>query len=149
MSYCMRVVDESGNRVEKGENTHLDRNLAGGLHLARTLVQHGMGYWPTEDDTPYPKVNSHKWIDDELVVIDAEAAQVLYAYLKDTRVAEPEPGISVYKLCGTNDGWWVTKEECESALAIWEEAGRPEVDSVSDVTPFLRVAAENAGFRVG
>lgn len=24
-----------------------------------------------------------------------------------------EPGISVYKLCHSNDGWWVTKIECQ------------------------------------
>lgn len=60
-----------------------------------------------------------------------------------------EPGISVYKLCHSNDGWWVTKIECQSALQLWERNGRPDVDGeAGDTIPFLRAAADHEGFRV-
>ena len=62
-------------------------------------------------------------------------------------------GIAVYKLCNSNDGWWVTKEECQEFLDLWEAAGKPVVDDFGsgpyeDTIPFIRAAAANGGFRV-
>lgn len=147
MGYDMHVVDETGTPIRE-EGSTLHPNLSGGLHLAQSLVEHGMGYWSTEERLPYPKLEAYAWINDEQVVIDPEAEQELFAYLRQSGLAEPEAGIAVYKICGSNDGWWVTKEECETALVLWEEAGQPEVSQFTRLIPFLRIAAAHEGFRV-
>lgn len=52
-------------------------------------------------------------------------------------------GIALHKLRGGRDNWWVTQQECRSALAT---ATTGEVDE--DFVRFLRRAAEHGGFGV-
>ena len=60
------------------------------------------------------------------------------------------PGIPVHKVCYSNDGWHVTKEEAKSALLIYNreiEAGKSHPDIFSgDFIPFLESAARHDGF---
>lgn len=50
------------------------------------------------------------------------------------------PGVEGRKY-GSNDGWWVTKEECASVVAIWERAQ----SHLEDLDPELRVGLDQAG----
>jgi hypothetical protein len=155
MGYDMYIVDGGGNEIdESGDSFYLHRNIWGGQRLADALVDAGIGYWPTGPQREYPREpDDAEWGDynysHELPPANPAATQyqaTMFRHLQDTR--DERPGISVYKLCGSNDGWWVTKVECESALKMWEQAGNPEVDQYGDVIPFLRAASKHDGFRV-
>lgn len=159
----MYVVDEKGQRID-GCTEHAEhywrRNIFGGRTQADLLVAAGIGYWPKCDKPDFPSVEGAEYgeydedIDDNVPLNDAarEEQRLAEEYLKATY--SEEPGISVYKLCDSNDGWWVTQAECKSALELWEKKGRPEVDrfgdhpAYNDTIPFLRAAAAHAGFRV-
>lgn len=159
IGYDMHAVDENGLNVRGCDNPeHGDhywrRSIFGGHPQAVRLVEAGMGYWPLCDKPPWPEVKGAEFgeYDDDLdecpPLNDAAREQLRLneAYLKATY--NEAPGISVYKLCDSNDGWWVTKLECESALKLWEQAGKPAVDEYGDTIPFLRAAAAHSGFRV-
>lgn len=154
----MHVVDADGDPVDC-ENNYWRRNIFGGHRQAQRLVDVGMGYWPRCERPSFPEEpEGAEWLENEetgeRLPVNELADQAMaehVAFLKATY--SEEPGISVYKLCGTNDGWWVTKAECQSALKLWEEAGCPVVDDLGDWTygdtiPFLRAAADHEGFRV-
>jgi hypothetical protein len=160
MGYDMSTVDENGNSVrdcedpEHGEH-YWRRNIGGGGAQAQRLVDAGMGYWSgPPPGVTWPEIEGAEFgeYDDDLEHAPPlnEAANeqlaATMAYLKATW--DERPGIAVYKLCNTNDGWWVTKAECESALKLWEQAGKPEVDNYGDTIPFLRAGADHGGFRV-
>ncbi|NKS29272.1 hypothetical protein GS534_00840 [Rhodococcus hoagii] len=154
----MSVVDEAGKSVE-GENTYWHRTLGSGYRQAEKLVTLGMAQWSSSNhEAPFPKRPSHLYAEYEQHEADGdyewehpEYAAKLNAFLKDRR--RSRYGIASHKLCGSNDGWWVTREECEQALEAWEKAGRPDVDDLGggplgDTIPFLRAAAAHHGFRV-
>lgn len=158
MGYDMSVVDEHGDRVSC-ENNYWRRNIFGGSKQAEKLVELGMAQWPTTNDRPrFPDRPEHVRAEYEA---HEEAGDydwdhpdwlaLLHPHLKDRRGSTQ--GIAAYKLCDSNDGWWVTREECEQALAAWEQAGRPDVDDfgsgpIGDTIPFLQAAAAHHGFRV-
>lgn len=156
MGYDMYTVDETGESVKCDDPLHGEhywrRNIFGAGAQADRLVSTGLGYWSNAPErTPWPEAkdygltyndDSDEWEGERL----AEFNAALFAMLKDTY--SETPGIAVYKLCSSNDGWWVTKAECASALAIWEQNGCPRVDDYDDTIPFLRAGAAHEGFRV-
>lgn len=168
IGYDMYVVDDAGNNVsgltlpECGHETHYwRRNLSGGVRQAEEFIKAGMGAWGPDDvwleadKKGFPALPAGVTRDDEADGYVGEGAAeytaALHAYLRDPRGVTH--GIPVYKLTNTNDGWWVTKEECEHALLLWEAAGQPVVDdfgygAYGDTIPFLRAAADHGGFRV-
>jgi hypothetical protein len=94
---------------------------------------------------------THEWAGDP-AFIAAFRGEVV-TYLRHTRGVAL--GMSVYKLCESNDGWWVTSMECKDFLRFWERAGSPCVDRVrlngeafNDTIPFILAAAGHSGFRV-
>jgi hypothetical protein len=135
---------------------YLQRALGNGDRLARQIVAAGMGTWADDElfargeEAPWPSAEDHGLVYDDGVEdwvgeMAEEYRAKIDAKLRDRRGAGP--GIAVWKLCNTNDGWWVTKEECAEAMAAWEAAGRPEFDR-DDVLPFIRAGAAHDGFRV-
>ena len=136
MGYDLHVCDDQGDTVATTYEDDLDfrRNMFNMSPLRaamETVVYNGlsMGYWPTKE-TPWPK--------------NATAAQI-EEHLRAT--GDERPGIPMHKLC-SNDGWWVTAAECQSALGIWERAGTPSHEEFrDDWIPFLQAAAKNGGFR--
>lgn len=159
----MHVVDQQGETIyrcdkpEHGEH-YWRRGAFSGHGQAQRLVDAGMGYWPTCTKPPWPEEEDYGVTENPDYDYDADPREwlgervpefqaAIHAYLKATY--DEQPGISVYKLCGSNDGWWVTQIECESALKLWEQNGSPDVDEgLGDTIPFLRAAADHAGFRV-
>lgn len=157
MGYDMHVVDEQGKNV-KCDNDYWRRNIFGSTQQAEKLVELGMASWPTERRGEFPQRPDHI----EEAYAKARAADdwdyehpdytaVLFPYLKARNGATV--GINAAKLCDTNDGWWVTREECQEALKVWEASGKPPVDDfgrgpLGDTIPFLQAAAEHHGFRV-
>jgi hypothetical protein len=161
----MYTVDEHGDETKCDDPAHGEhywrRNIGGGGAQAQRLVDAGMGYWSdAPNHTPWPEPKDYglvqnpeydfdddprQWVGDPEKIAELEAAT--FTLLKATY--SETPGIAVYKLCSTNDGWWVTKAECASALAIWEQKGCPDVDDgYGDTIPFLRAGAAHEGFRV-
>lgn len=149
MGFDMSVVDDKGNELDV-ENGYWRRSIWSGGTQAQRLVDAGMAYWSTGEQEPFPQMpESVEWDDEGNAVGPGaeEYEKALLAHLRKTY--DERPGIAAYKLCGTNDGWFVTKEECQSALQLWEAAGCPDVDNgVGDTIPFLRCAAAYGGFRV-
>ena len=155
MGYDMSVVDSNGQRAEC-ENGYWRRNMYGGARQAERLVELGIGYWLTDNTVPGPwpaepadaaRTEDGELWDDEGGIVDPGYRQTVFNHLRQT--GDERPGIAAYKLCSSNDGWWVTKAECISALALWEKAGKPDWDlGLNDLEPFLRAAAEHDGFRV-
>src|SRR5262245_58702825 len=144
MGYDMSVVDEKGESIGRNDcddPTHGDhywrRSIFSGGSQAEPLVEAGMAYWPRANfrvPAKWPEDKEAEFGEydedtDECPPLN-EAARNLRAemdtYLKATY--DERPGIAAYKLCQSNDGWWVTKAECESALKLWEAAGKPDVD---------------------
>jgi len=147
VGYDCYVVDQNGDTVDI-EGGYYRRNIFGMGPQRDRFEAVGMGYWPQGDRGDFPdRPEGVDWNDqDELVGPGADEYQAaVSAHLKDT--CDERPGICLDKLC-SNDGWWVTKVECESALKLWEQAGEPELDDYGDTIPFLRVAAAYCGFRV-
>jgi hypothetical protein len=161
VGYDMYVVDEQGERVSDGPNHYWRRNISGGGRQARKFVELGLGSWADDDlfeaaeaqswpprpETVEYNEETDRWEGPGLAEWDAAVND----RLRDRRGSGP--GIAVYKLCNSNDGWWVTKEECEEFLRLWEEAGRPAVDDFGDgpyedTIPFIQAAAAHGGFRV-
>ncbi|OZE95128.1 hypothetical protein CH302_19505 [Rhodococcus sp. 15-2388-1-1a] len=152
----MSVVDSNGQRVQC-ENDYWRRNIWGASRQADRLVGLGIAYW--HDDAalpgPWPEIpegaartaDGELWDDETEQWVDPRYRQTILDHVRQT--GGERPGIAAYKLVHSNDGWWVTKAECVSALELWEKAGKPDWDlGLNDLEPFLRAAAEHDGFRV-
>lgn len=112
---------------------YLRRNIWGGVALAQTLVDQGLGYYRSLDAMDWDLVEASKEAYDaehgegswgELAQVDRfrvcpQLREGLSLTLPDT------PGINAAKLCGTNDGWIVTAVEYRSMLGLLE--GLPAV----------------------
>lgn len=160
MGFDMNVVNEDGTTVnrETCPNNYWRRNISGGVAQAEKLVALGMASWPTSEPGRFPDRPAHTDVAYEQAEADEnydyehpDYAAILFPYLRDRRDATV--GINAAKLCGSNDGWWVTREECQEALTAWEAAGKPAVDDfgsgpIGDTIPFLTAAAEHHGFRI-
>jgi hypothetical protein len=160
MGFDMYTVNEDGQDIHGCEDPshgehYWRRSIGSGGPQAQRLVDAGMGYWsgpppgtkwPESEDAEFGEYDDETGETPALNDAAREHRAALISYLKATW--DERPGIAVYKLCGTNDGWWVTKAECESALKLWEQAGQPDVDEYGDTIPFLRAGADHAGFRV-
>lgn len=160
----MYVVDEKGDNVHdctKHKDHYWRRNMFGGSRQAELLVTVGIGAWGPNDaweaaeKEGWPTKPESATYDEDTDKYVGEGVEEWYAAMH-ARLRDPRGvshGIPVYKLCNSNDGWWVTKEECEHALILWEAAGQPDVDDFGqgpygDTIPFLRAAADHHGFRV-
>lgn len=154
MGYDCYTVDAAGENAKCDDLRHGDhyyrRSIFGMLPQAERLVAAGLAYWSVGSPGDWPERPENLQYDedsDSWVGSGAEAFMAAqHAYLKDTH--DERPGIAAYKLCGSNDGWWVTRAECQSALQLWEKAGRPVVDEYDDTIPFLQAGADHDGFRV-
>jgi hypothetical protein len=165
VGFDMWCVDENGDSIHGGceVEAHGDhywrRNIFGGRPQAQKLVDIGIGYWSDLNKRgPWPSYEDYGLVENPDYIGETGTQQFLGArleeYLHDRNAHlratyDERPGIAVYKLCDTNDGWWVTQAECRSALAMWDAAGQPDVDDgYGDTIPFLRASADHNGFRV-
>lgn len=137
-------------------HTYFERNTWGSRQLADALIATGTGF---DAETwlpipPFPEIADYgcEWNDDGEPVGDRadEYSDILAKHLA---WHGPEvPGIPIHKICTTNDGWHVTREECRSALALYElhlAAGGSHPEAFGDdFIPFLREAARRDGFEV-
>lgn len=162
MGYDCNTVNEAGHSIRDRDcddpehgGHYWRRGAFSAQGQAQKLVDAGIGYWPMHDKPPWPEREDAEFGEfdedlDECPPLNDAARELMAAqidYLKATY--SEEPGISVYKLCNTNDGWWVSAIECKSALALWERNGCPDIDDDrGDTIPFLRAGADHAGFRV-
>lgn len=133
------------------------RNIWGIGHLRDALIEMGMGFDPSPfgvDHPAWPTPQEYGVTDwnDEGEPVGGRAAEFKAAQEKVLAWHGPEiPGIPVHKFC-SNDGWHVTKVECQSAIDLYEFAIRdgkahPEAFG-EDFVPFLREAARCDGFEV-
>lgn len=140
------------------------RSLSGGARLADALVAMGMGF-DAEDFVPVPPwpdkdeygVEFAEWKDEAGAWQDGYRGDRAQEYeAEGNRVLDwhgPEiPGIPIHKVCTSNDGWHVTREECRAALKLYESAIRDGKEHPTefddDFMPFLQSAAEADGFEV-
>jgi hypothetical protein len=160
MGYDMSTVDETGKSIrdcndpEHGDH-YWRRNIWGAGAQADKLEAAGIGYWPRgEIPHAWPDVEGAEYGEydddlDEAPPLNDQAREqnrLIEQFMKATY--DERPGIALYKLVNSNDGWWVTKAECESALKLWEQAGKPKLDEYGDTIPFLKAGAAHEGFRV-
>lgn len=154
MGYDMYVRTENG-RVRDDDRYYLRRNIWGGHHFAEALVSLGMGFKATGTQPSWPEPDDFgvKYDDEQDAYVGDRAAEFKAAEnaVLDWHGNDPDrPGIPVHKVCSSNDGWHVTKQECQQAVAAYElamanGATHPQVFQ-DDVLPFLRLAAEHEGF---
>jgi len=142
------------------------RSIFSGRPLAEALIALDMGYDPAAyglESPDFPDsdeygVTYEEWQDENGDWQDgykgeraAEYEQAAQAALSWHGVADI-PGIPVHKVCTSNDGWHVTKLECQAALGIYREriaAGAEHPAAFrDDFIPFLEVAAQHDGFEV-
>lgn len=151
-----REYAENQREWEARTHGYFRRSLSGGSRLADALIAMGMGF---EAETflpvpPWPDREEYgvDWNDEGDVVGErAKEYEAAVAAVLDWHGPEI-PGIPVHKVCRSNDGWHVTREECRAALQLYEFAirdgkGHPEAFA-DDFIPFLRAGAEADGFEV-
>lgn len=158
MGYDMHVINADGSRayridysdgddfektvlpqIKERDDLHLyfRRSISGGIWQCQRLERAGMGYF---GDLQYVECGCTDYTGGFCCDVNRRMLGAVDA---------DRPGINLAKMCSTNDGWHVTRLECLAALALWEAAGRPDVDDgYGDLIPFLRAAAEHDGFVV-
>lgn len=143
------------------DRNYFRRNVWGMEHLRDAMVQLGMAFTDFDVMPDFPDAEAWgvrfnewknadgKWesgyVGTRSKEYEAEIERVL-------RFHGPEiPGIPMHKFC-SNDGWIVTREECQAALGLYEFAlrdGKGHPDAFGDdFIPFLRQAARHKGFEV-
>lgn len=179
MGYDMYLV---GADIESEDNGYFRRNIWGMGTTRDIMDAFEMGHW-RDERVKYPSALnnlSDEDCDSVRELVDAKIAGdvgVLNAN-GDARIAslaelklswlagtEAGKGLAMHKLC-SNDGWWVTPEECAAAVAAYErvpEATREKVYAAHDSeeegpavyrewfekwVDFLRRGAAGQGFRV-
>lgn len=157
MGFDMYVCDDNGETLRPegidlyDSDYYLRRGMGSAHVLSEGLVSVGMAYWPHNGVPDFPESPGREHFDEDYDPVTEEGHQyrkLVSEHLRNTY--DERPGIAAHKLCQSNDGWWVTRAECASALQLWERAGQPEFGEwdYGDVLPFLRRAAQHGGFRV-
>ena len=144
----MHVCNNEGDILDTNyeDDLYLRRSMGSQGAFRNALEEAGMGFWAVgyDDSVPWPKapVLPNGELDWENVQYRADVTHRL------THSFDERPGIPLHKLC-MNEGWWVTRVECVTALDLWDRNGKPmPEDFRDDVLPFLVQAAKNGGFRV-
>jgi hypothetical protein len=152
------------------QHTYFRRNIFGMGPTRDALERLEMGFWAenwvplppfpsladfgitdVDDEAHYRKVQQDEpWFEYEAISDAAKNFEAATA--EHLRWHGPEiPGIPLHKFC-SNDGWHVTREECQAALVRYELAignGEPHPEEFSDdLIPFLRAGARYDGFEV-
>lgn len=68
----------------------------------------------------YPGDEHYDWDEEYNRTPKTPQAEAYEAKLATALAEHGSPGMAMHKFC-SNDGWHVTKEECASAVAAWEE----------------------------
>lgn len=147
MGYDMYVCREHGGGIADLADLSLEEAIADTLTYCRRSIWSMGPLRDAMEQVRFGDVTMAYWANGEYPYPGEDATEEdLLAWLRST--ADERPGIPLHKLC-SNDGWWVTSAECQSALHIWERAGMPmDEEFGDDWIPFLRSAAEHGGFRV-
>jgi len=164
MGYDMYVCDEDGKTLH-GDEFYCRRNMWNQGNLRLALLRCNMAFEAVGEDNwrqvPERPDDNH-WVTSEdgwsREPVTQEARDFVAAvdrYYRDSR--DERPGIPIHKLIG-NDGWWVTKVECQSALKLFEmelasnfyadNTDQSIEEQLVDFVPFLEAAAKHGGFRV-
>jgi hypothetical protein len=151
MGYDHYVCNEDGKcqtdelKTNYQDDLYLRRGIGSQGALRDALEDAGMGYWAVaySEDMPWPR--PPVGADGKPDYDDPGFERELEHRLKHS--FDERPGIPLHKLV-MNEGWWVTRIECATALELWERNGQPMPDDFrDDVIPFLRQAAKHGGFR--
>lgn len=163
MGYDCYVRTENGaERYDDG--FYFRRSIWGGEPLGNALIQLGMGFiakgqqpeWPDEEkfDVEYVERRNPDgtWFDG-YVGPQAEEFQAAHDRVLSWHGDDPDAhGIPCHKVWSSNDGWHVTRVECEQALTAYRErvaAGAEHPRAFGDdFIPFLELAAQHDGFEV-
>lgn len=132
---------------------YLRRNIFGMHPTVEAMVELGMAFW--SEHGPFPEYPGYEHFDaeDEPVTDEGREYAARVAKLLSWHGDDPQAqGIPSHKFT-SNDGWHVTKQECEQALAAYDAAMaaghvHPERWFRDDLIPFLRHAAAADGFEV-
>lgn len=137
---------------------YLRRNIWGANSLADAMIKLGMAY-SVEQSPRFPDPDDYgviSWNDEgEPVGQRAEEYQsavneVLAQHPLDSLGTADVPGVPVHKICGSNDGWHVTAQECQQALDVYRkrmaEGDQHPESFCDDVIPFLEACAQGDGF---
>lgn len=144
--------------AKDADDGYLRRNIFGMHPTVEAMVTLGMAFWspsPGFPKSPEPYEEHIRWDDqvEDDVPVTAEGQTYVerLASALSTHGECRTPGIPSHKFT-SNDGWHVTREECEQALAVYDKAigdGATHPDLLrDDVIPFLRCAAQHDGFEV-
>lgn len=145
--------------AKDAEHGYLRRNIFGMHPTVEAMVSVGMAFWspsPGWPKVPQPYEDHVRWddkVEDEVpVTAEGQAYLERVESARSTHGETRTPGIPSHKFT-SNDGWHVTREECEQALAAYDQAvtaggaDHPKY-LMDDVLPFLRCAAQHDGFEV-
>lgn len=142
------------------EHDYLRRNIFAGYPFGLAMIELGMGFdagnppeWPEE--SAYG-VEYKEWQDAEGKwqggYVGDRAAEYEQAMtdVRDWHGPVDKNGVPCHKIWGSNDGWHVTKKECEQALDAYRAAiaaGKTHPGIFGDdAIPFLECAAKFDGF---
>lgn len=164
----VRDAFEERMRVREEQKLYFRLNIWGMGEYRILMEELGMAYWPDSDqpDFPDPMLYNVPTItigDGEHSYEDYDESSEYWAEWNaacdEVRAWSPDPqaGIALHKLC-SNDGWWVTSEECTNSLRLYADADltplEDAVDQGFDVEywqewlGFLQRGADTDGFQV-
>lgn len=148
MGYGM-TIQHDGHLNRNQEYFRL--NIFGMSRYAKLMYQLGMvhkSHFPAQ----------HEWPEyDETLGDEAEFQHTIACKPLLTRHEGDNPTIPYHKLV-SNDGWYVTPDECAAALAVYNSIKDDQRDRIAEETgdidywdqwiEYLKRAAEHEGFRV-
>lgn len=168
---AQRAVNEAHKKMYEVEEYYFRLNWWGMSRFLNAMLGFGMAY-PSENEADWPTYRDDlPGFEDAVEAIeegmkpdcssDVEAIAMTYVHERDRIVqAHPgtEKGIPSHKF-SSNDGWWVTPEECRAALAAYEknasmkelilaDAGIADAAYWDKWIKFIRGAADHDGFKV-
>jgi hypothetical protein len=158
MGYDLHIVEPTGltpDRPAVFVENYWHASYAMAREITLGLVDLGIAYElraplpPVPDLAPWTGPESYEDVYDLATgeLADLRLRAIEHDHLRQTY--DERPGIAAYKMLNPGTGYWVTKVECQTALVLWERAGRPDWDlGYGDLEPFLRRAAQYSGFRV-
>ena len=159
-------VERTSDELYDADKSYFRLNIWGMDYCRNAMAEIGMLYWaqPELDFPDYnePKRNAYGSEDAWLRAVEEYEDEHEKQCIPAQKQSGGGRGIPSFKV-SDNSGWWVTKEECQEAVDIWEEyqAANDPGNEASDETKevlgygwwpkwieYLKRGAQTDGFRV-